>query len=246
MEHQQLWFTALLNNILGGPVTALLSAVGQPPHDPAHPIANHFAMQVLVVLVIVILLALVRMKVSMDHPGKLQQSFELLIDGIQGMLDDIVGHGGKQFIPMLFTLALFIFLCNISGVIPSLYTPTEEIAATLGLALVAFTYYNFQGIHHHGVLGHIKTSYMGPMLAIAPLMLPIEIVGHLARILSLSVRLYANMLAGHNVTMIFTGMVPLGVPIIFEGLHVMVGAMQSYIFIILTTVYLAGAVADEH
>jgi len=103
--------------------------------DPAHPIANHFAMQVLVVLVIAILLGLVRMKVSMDQPTKLQQSFELLIDGIQGMLDDIVGHGGKQFIPMLFTLALFIFLCNISGVIPSLYTPTEEIAATLGLAL---------------------------------------------------------------------------------------------------------------
>jgi len=245
MEHQ-LWFTALLNGILGGPVTALLNAVGHPPADPAHPIANPFAMQVLAAILIMAILGVVRAGVSMDKPGKLQQFFELLIDGIDGMLEEIVGHGGRPFIPMLFTLAIFIFLCNILGIIPSLETPTDQVAVTLGLAMVSFVYYNYWGIHHHGVIGYIKASFMGPMLAIAPLMFPIEVVSHLARVLSLSVRLMANMIAGHNITLIFMGLVPLGLPILFEGLHLAVGALQAYVFIMLTTVYLAGAVAEEH
>ncbi len=246
MEHQQLWFTALLNSVLGGPIAALMAAVGHPAADPAHPIANHYAMQVFAALVIMVILGVVRAGISMDRPGKLQQFFELIIDGIDGMLDEIVGHGAKVFIPMLFTLALFIFLCNILGIIPSLATPTDQVSATLGLALVAFVYYNYWGIHHHGVRGYIKASFMGPMMAIAPLMLPIEIVSHLARVLSLSVRLMANMIAGHNITLIFAGLVPLGLPILFEGLHMAVGALQAYVFIMLTTVYLAGAVAEEH
>lgn len=246
MEHQQLWFTAILNSVFGVPVTALLDALGHSPADPAHPIPNHFAMQVLAVLIIMALLGVVRMGVSMDKPGKLQQFFELLIDGIDGMLGEIVGHGGRPFIPMLFTLAIFIFLCNVLGIIPSLQTPTDQVAVTLGLALVAFVYYNYWGIHHHGVWGYIKASFMGPMWAIAPLMFPIEVVSHLARVLSLSVRLMANMIAGHNITLIFMGLVPLGLPILFEGLHVAVGALQAYVFIMLTTVYLAGAVAEEH
>jgi F-type H+-transporting ATPase subunit a len=246
MEHQQLWFTALLNSVFGGPIGALLTAIGQPPADPAHPIANHFAMQVLAALILMGILGVVRVGVSMDRPGKLQQFFELLIEGIDGMLEEIMGHGGRTFIPMLFTLALFIFLSNILGIIPSLETPTDQIAVTLGLALVSFVYYNYWGIHHHGVFGYIKASFMGPMMAIAPLMLPIEIVSHLARVLSLSVRLMANMIAGHNITLIFMGLVPLGLPIMFEGLHLAVGALQAYVFVMLTAVYLAGAVAEEH
>ena len=153
-------------------------------------------MQVLAVLIIMVVLGAVRGAVSMDKPGKLQQFFELLIEGIDGMLEEIVGHGGRPFIPMLFTLAIYIFLCNILGIIPTLETPTDQVGVTLGLALVSFVYYNYWGIHHHGVLGYIKASFMGPMLAIAPLMFPIEVVSHLARVLSLSVRLMANMIAG--------------------------------------------------
>lgn len=246
MEHQQLWFTSLLNNVLAGPVTALLNAIGYPPADPAHPIANHFAMQVFAVLAIMVLLGVVRAGISMDRPGKLQQFFELLIDGIDGMLDEIVGHGGRTFIPLLLTLAMFIFICNILGTIPSLKTPTDQVTVTLGLAMVSFVYYNYWGIHHHGVFGYIKASFLGPMWAISWLMFPIELVSHVARVLSLSVRLMANMIASHNITLIFIGLVPLGLPILFEGLHLAVAALQAYVFIMLTTVYLAGAVAEEH
>jgi len=244
MEHE-LWFTALLNGILGGPVSALLEALGFPPESPAHPIPNFVAMQILAAGVMVILLSLARRRLSVDKPGGLQQTFEMLSEAIGEQSDDIVGHGGRRFVPLLFTLAMFIFLCNILGIIPTLETPTDQISVTVGCALVAFCYYNFWGARHHGV-GHYMKTFMGPIAIMAPLMVPIEIVSHLARVLSLSVRLYANMLAGHQVTLVFTSLVPLLVPVVFEGLHIFVAALQAFIFILLTMIYLAGAVSEEH
>src|SRR5207248_7452932 len=105
-------------------------------------------------------------------------------------------------------------------------------------------YYHLQGIKKNG-LAYFK-YFAGPMIALAPLMIPIELVSHLARVLSLTVRLYANMFAGDMVTLVFFSLIPLGVPIIFLGLHMGVSLLQTYIFVLLTTVYLAGAVAEEH
>jgi F-type H+-transporting ATPase subunit a len=244
MEHE-LWFTALLNGVLGVPVSAMLTALGFPPESPAHPIPNHVAMQILAALVIVILLTLVRSRLSVDKPGGLQQAFEMIVEGIAGQLDDIVGHGGKKFVGLLFTLAIFIFVCNVLGIIPGFATPTDQISVTAGCALVAFFYYNYWGARHHGILHYMKT-FMGPIPLMAPLMIPIEIVSHLARVLSLSVRLYANMLAGHQVTLVFASLVPVLVPVVFEGLHIFVAALQAFIFILLTMIYLAGAVSEEH
>jgi F-type H+-transporting ATPase subunit a len=242
---QQLWFTVILNRLLGGPVTALLQALGLPPEAPEHPIPNYVAMQVLVVLIIMLLLLVVRRRLSVDKPGKLQQVMEMLVEGIGGQAEEIIGHGGKQFVPLLFTLGLFIFLCNVLGMIPTLETPTGEIFVTVGCAMAALLYYHYWGIRHHGVFGYLRT-FMGPVLAIGPLMLVIELVSHLARGLSLSVRLWANMVAGHNISLIFMTLVPVAVPVVFEGLHLFVGLLQAYIFVLLTMVYLAGAVAEEH
>ena len=114
----------------------------------------------------------------------------------------------------------------------------------LGCAIVAFLYYQAQGFKHAGI-GYLK-HFAGPMLILAPLMIPIEIISHLARVLSLTIRLFANMFAGDMVTLVFFSLVPLGVPIIFLGLHIGVSFLQTYIFVLLTTVYLAGAVAEEH
>jgi F-type H+-transporting ATPase subunit a len=244
MEHE-LWFTVVLNTVLGVPVSALLTALGFPPESPAHPIPNHVAMQVLAALLIVIVLTLVRSRLSVDKPGSLQQFFEMITEGIGGQLDDIVGHGSRKFIPLLFTLAIFIFVCNVLGIIPGFATPTDQITVTAGCALVAFCYYNYWGARHHGI-GHYLKTFMGPIPILAPLMIPIELVSHLARVLSLSIRLYANMLAGHQVTLVFTGLVPLLVPVVFEGLHIIVAALQAFIFVLLTMIYLAGAVSEEH
>ena len=242
---QQLWFTAILNRLLGGPVTALLQALGIPPESPEHPIPNYVAMQVLVVLIIMVLLLVVRRRLSVDKPGKLQQVMEMLVEGIGAQAEEIIGHGGKQFVPLLFTLGIFIFLCNVLGMIPTLETPTSEIFVTVGCAMAALLYYHYWGIRHHGVFGYLRT-FMGSVLAIGPLMLVIELVSHLARGLSLSVRLWANMVAGNNISLIFMTLVPLAVPVVFEGLHLFVGLLQAYIFVLLTMVYLAGAVAEEH
>jgi F-type H+-transporting ATPase subunit a len=110
--------------------------------------------------------------------------------------------------------------------------------------MVAFFYYQAQGFKHAGVK-YLK-HFAGPMPILAPLMIPIEIISHLARMLSLTVRLYANMFAGDLVTLVFISLVPLGIPVLFLGLHTFVSFLQAYIFVLLTTVYVAGAVAEEH
>jgi F-type H+-transporting ATPase subunit a len=188
---------------------------------------------------------------SVERPGRIQQLMELLFEGIESQSQEIIGHGdhgapdGKQFAPLLFTLGLYIFLCNALGTIPIFETPTDQIMVTAGCALVAFMYYNFWGIRHHGILGYAK-SFLGPVWWLAPLMLIIELISHLARALSLSVRLYANMLAGHRITLVFFSLIPVVLPSFFGALHIAVGALQAFIFVLLTTIYLSGAVSEAH
>ena len=244
MEHE-LWLTALLNRLFAGPVVSLLGLFGIHPESPSHPISNQLAMELLVVLILMALMAWLRANLSHDRPGKAQQLFELLVEGLGTQGEEIIGHEARHFLPLLFTLAIFIFFCNVLGIIPTLETPTDQISVTLGCALVAFTYYNYWGVRHHGLLSYLKT-FLGPVLYLAPLMTVIELISHFARLLSLSVRLYANMLAGHQITLVFFALIPLVIPAIFTGLHVFVGALQAYIFVLLTMVYLAGAVAEEH
>ncbi len=244
MEHE-LWLTAFLNHILGKPVAGFLRALGIPPQSPDHPITNYFAMELLVVVFIMALLAWLRTRLSSDRPGRIQQFLEVIIEAIGTQCDEIIGHGSSQFVPLLFTLALFIFPSNVMGEIPHLETPTSMIPVTLGCALVTFTYYNLWGFRHHGPGGYLKT-FLGPVWWLAPLMFLIELISHMARALSLSVRLYANMLAGENITDVFRSLLPLVLPAVFMALHVAVGALQTFIFLLLTTVYLAGAVSHEH
>lgn len=244
MEHE-LWLTSFLNNILGKPVTSFLQAIGIHPETPGRPIPNYFAMELLVVVFVMALLAWLRSQLSSDRPGKIQQVVELIVDGLETQCEEIIGHGGRQFVPLLLTLVVFIFPSNVLGEIPHLETPTAVIKVTLGCALVAFTYYNFWGIRHHGPRGYLKT-FMGPVWWLAPLMLVIELISHLARALSLSVRLYANMLAGENITAVFFSLVPVALPAVFMGLHIAVGALQTFIFVLLTMVYLSGAVSEGH
>jgi F-type H+-transporting ATPase subunit a len=114
-----------------------------------------------------------------------------------------------------------------------------------GLGRPHFSYYNFYGVREQGVIGYIK-HFCGPIWWMAPLLLPIEIVSHLARVMSLSVRLYANMFAGDLVTLVFFSLIPIGIPIIFLGLHLFVSLIQAFVFMLLTMIYLSLAVAHEH
>jgi F-type H+-transporting ATPase subunit a len=241
---EQLWFTQILNHIFGPAVTALLRALSIQPKHPAAPISNSLSMEVLVFCFLVVLFVLVRSLLSVDKPGGLQHMFELAEVFIQNQSNEIIGHHSEPYTPFLTALLLFILFCNLIGLIPGFESPTAVVIVPLGCAICAFVYYQFQGFKHAGI-GYLK-HFAGPMPAIAPLMLPIELISHLARVLSLTVRLYANMFAGDMVTLVFVSLVPIGVPILFLGLHMFVSLLQTYIFVLLATVYLQGAVVDEH
>jgi F-type H+-transporting ATPase subunit a len=241
---EQLWFTEILNRFLAGPITALMRAVHIEPTHPQAPITDSFSMELLVFLFLVTLFALVRSRLSVESPNGLQHVFEGVHAFIQGQSEEIIGHGSESFTPFLVVLALFILICNLIGLIPGFESPTAVPVVPLGCAICAFVYYQTQGFKHHGI-AYLK-HFMGPMWWLAILMIPIEIISHFARMLSLTIRLFANMYAGDMVTLVFFSLVPVGIPILFLGLHLGVSFLQAYIFVLLTTVYLSGAVAEEH
>ena len=242
---EQLWFTALLNQFLGGPVTALLEALHIQPKYPQTPIPNSVAMEILVFLFLVVLFLLVRSRLSVDQPGGLQQIFEGAHGFVEGQSQEVIGHHSEGFTPFLVALGFFILTSNLLGLIPGFESPTgASPTVPLGCAICAFVYYQAQGFKHAGI-GYLK-HFLGPVWWLSWLMLPIELISHMARMLSLTIRLYANMFAGDMVTLVFFSLIPLGVPILFLGLHIGVSLLQTYIFVLLTTVYLQGAVADEH
>jgi F-type H+-transporting ATPase subunit a len=241
---EQLWFTALLNRLFGVPVLHLLLALGIHPKHPVTPISNSFAMEALVALLLTSLFLAVRSRLSVEQPGGLQLSMEWIEGFVGGMGDEIIGHHYRPYHSYLVTLGLFILSCNLIGMIPGFESPTAVAIVPLGCALLTWFYYHFQGLRTNG-FGYFK-HFMGPVWWLSPLMLPIEIFSHTARLLSLTVRLFANMFAGEMVTLVFFSLIPIGVPIIFEGLHVGVSLIQTYIFVILTCVYLGEATAHAH
>jgi F-type H+-transporting ATPase subunit a len=243
--HEELWFTKILNDLLGGAAASLLHALGIHPHSETRPIPNYVAMEILVALVVVAVFLYLRTRLSMDRPGVLQHFFELFYDFVGGVARDQCGHHGQKFTPMVMTLGVFILASNLIGLVPSLESPTMFIYVTLGCAMLAWLYYHYQGFRIMGVGGYLK-HFGGPVWWLSPLMFPIEVVSHCGRPLSLSVRLYANMYAGEQVFLVFLGLVPIGIPMIFIGLHTFVAFLQTYIFMLLTLIYLGGASHEEH
>ena len=188
---------------------------------------------------------MLRSSLSVDKPGKLQHVFELIHGFVTEQADDQIGHGGHKHIVLFETLFVFLLLANLIGLIPGFMSPTQAVYVPAGCALVAFLYYNLIGLKKNGLWGYTK-HFFGPIPLMAPLMFPIEIISHLARPLSLTVRLFANMYAGEQVTLVFLSLTYLFGPAVFMGLHVFVSLLQAYIFVLLTMMYVAGAVAEEH
>jgi F-type H+-transporting ATPase subunit a len=206
---------------------------------------NVLTMEVVVVAFLVLVFVLVRARMSVERPGGLQHLTELLHEFISNQSADIIGPHSERFTPLLSAFFLFILFGNLIGLIPGLESPTANPAVPLGCALVAFIYYNYHGVREQGPVGYAK-HFLGPVSWLSPLMLPIEIVGNLARVMSLTIRLFANMFAGDKVTLVFISLIPIGVPVIFLLLHTGVSFLQAYIFTLLVTIYLSGAVAHEH
>ena len=242
---EQLAFTQFLNHLFGAQVLALLQALHIQPKHPATPISDSFAMEVLVFLLLTLFFSAARMRLSVDSPSSVQHVAEAIEGFVGDMAAETIGHHYQRYLPYLVTLGLFILVGNLIGLVPGLESPTGVPIVPLGCAVVTWFYYNYQGIRENGLLGYLK-HFMGPVWWLAPLLFLIEVCSHLARVMSLTIRLFANMFAGEMVTLVFFSLIPLFVPIIFMGLHIFVALIQTYIFVLLACVYLGEATAHEH
>ena len=191
-----------------------------------------------------IFFVLVRLSLNVENPGTIQQLAEMLHGFVSDQADSIIGHGAQQFVMFTTVVLLFVLSCNLLGMVPGLLAPTSRATVPLGVALVCWFYYHYYGLRENGI-GYLK-QFLGPIWWISWMMLPIELISHLARVLSLTVRLYANMFAGEMVTMVFFSLIPVGVPVIFMGLHLGVALLQAYIFMLLTMIYVSQSVAHDH
>ena len=250
---EQLWFTEILNRFLAGPVTAMLGLLHITPKHPQAPITNSFAMELLVALLLIAVFLLLRSRLSVDSPGALQHIFEGTEGFVLGQSREIIGHHSEPYTAFFAIVFIFILACNLIGLIPGFESPTGVPVVPLGCAICSFLYYHTQGFKHSGpkYLLHFFGPPMEGMplfarIPLAMLMLPIELVSHTARLLSLTVRLWANIFAGDLITLVFLSMIPIGVPIVFMGLHMVVAVLQAYVFMLLSIIYVSGAVAEEH
>jgi F-type H+-transporting ATPase subunit a len=250
---EQLWFTKLLNSFFASPVTAFLRMLHIPVKHPDYPISNSFAMELLVFFFLIALFLLLRSRLSVESPGGLQHSFEVVEGFVLGQSQEIIGHHSEPYTPFFAIVFIFILVCNLIGLIPGFESPTGVPIVPLGCAICSFLYYHAQGFKHAGpkyLLHFFGPPMEGmPLIArilLAALMLPIELISHFARLLSLTVRLWANIFAGDLITFVFFSMIPIGIPILFSGLHVLVAVLQAYVFMLLSIIYVSGAVAEEH
>jgi F-type H+-transporting ATPase subunit a len=233
MEHE--------TSILYGPVNALWHSV---QHAYAWDIPDHVIMAFLVLVISSILFPLASRRISRDNPGPLQHMLELTLQGLKDLLHDIVGHDSDRFLDIIAAFTVFIFISNIFGLFFFLAPPTSNPNTTFALSISAFLYYNYQGIKHQGLLHYLK-HFGGPIWWLFPLMFPIEMIGNFARILSLGMRLFGNIFGEHTATGIFTGLIPVIVPWPMMALGIFGALLQTFVFIMLTMVYISGAVAAE-
>ena len=268
--------TELVNRLLGPWAVALLTALHIKPENPNLPIPEHVVMAGVVFILGTILALFLRSRLSVEKPGASQQIAEMLLTnplgfGIKDLLEENVHHGAIKLVPFVGTISVFVLLSNLLGVIPLFASPTGNKTVPLACASLTFLYFNWQGIRHHGAGKYLLTFAGSPHKfadwLLAFLLFPVEIVSTSARVLSLTVRLWANILASDLLYSIFLSLFtmatvaawsksvvfgiivavfPATIPIAFIGLHIFVSIIQSYIFTVLPAVYLGLATADEH
>ena len=234
-----------MNHLFAGPVDKVLAVLHVTPQYAQAPITNAVAMELLLFVGLLAYFVAIRLTLSVEKPGAVQHLAEMTHEFVSGQGEQIIGHGYERFTNYLTVLLLFILLANLMGLLsPWLESPTANVAVPLGLALVTFVYYHFHGVRANG-FGYIK-QFLGPVWWLYWLLFPIEVISHLARVLSLTVRLYANMFAGDLLTLAFFSLIPVGVPLLFLGLHLGVAVVQAYVFMLLAAIYLSLAVSHEH
>jgi F-type H+-transporting ATPase subunit a len=196
------------------------------------------------VMIVLVVIAFAASRGLQLIPSGLQNFMEVVVTGVENLIDETMGHKGRAYFPLIATFALFILVSNLIGLIPGFYPPTANLNTNGALALTVFAMTHIVGFKEHGV-SYLK-HFMGPILLLAPLMFIIEIIGHLARPLSLSLRLFGNMYGHEIVLMIFLALVPFLLPIPMMLMGVLVAFIQTFVFTLLAMIYIAGALEEGH
>jgi F-type H+-transporting ATPase subunit a len=276
MEEHVSWLTQFVNHYLSGVALALLHALHIQPSHPDLPIPESVVMCMVVFLIGALGTLWLRPRLSVDNPGGAQQIAELLFTnplgfGIKDLLEENAHDKKGKYIAMVGSVSVFILLANLLSVFPAFSAPTAEKTVPLGCAIVIFLYFNWQGIKHHTV-GYYLLTFAGSPRTLGDwllgiLLFPVELISTAARILSLTVRLWANIFASDLLYVIFLGLLvapvtwgwekspvlglalgifPAFIPIAFIGLHIFVAIIQTYVFTLLPSIYIGIATADEH
>ena len=206
-------------------------------------IGEHVLYTWLVMAILILVAFLASRSISMV-PSGVQNLMEVVVTGIDGLIEETMGKEGKAYFPLIATFALFILFCNLIGLFPGFYPPTANLNTNAALALTVFVLTHVVGFRKHGI-GYLK-HFMGPIIWLAPLMFVIEIIGHIARPLSLTLRLFGNMYGHEVVLMIFIALVPLFLPIPMMLMGVLIAFIQTFVFTLLSMIYIAGALEEAH
>lgn len=237
MEHNP-----LIAGMINGLIRFIARALGFRLN--ADPLPAHLIMALIVTVILVIFFKLTVRNLSL-FPKKMQTLLETIYLFFRDHVDDVIGPEGRKFIPALGTLGLFIALANLIGLLPEMSSPTANMNVPAGCAAFIFLYYHAQGVKKHGFFGYLKT-FTGPKWWLGWLFAPIEIISHFSRPLSLTVRLFCNIFGEDLVIIIIVSLVPFIAPLPMMAMAIFTSLLQAYIFIMLSSVYLAGAVASEH
>lgn len=196
------------------------------------------------VMIFLLLLSLLATRSLKTVPGGLQNFMEVVVGGIENMIDETMGEKGKPFYPLIATLAIFILVSNLIGLIPGFFPPTANINTTAACAVIVFFSTHFVGIRNHGF--HYLKHFLGPVLWLAPLMFFIEVIGHLSRVISLTLRLFGNMNGHELVLMVFFALAPFLIPLVMMVFGVLVSFIQAFVFMLLTMIYIQGSLEEAH
>ncbi|NJD92173.1 MAG: F0F1 ATP synthase subunit A [Geobacter sp.] len=196
------------------------------------------------IIALLAIISIMATKALKAVPGGLQNFMEVIIGGIENMIVETMGEHGRPFFPLIATLAIFILVSNLIGLIPGFFPPTANINTTAACAVVVFVMTHVVGIKEHGA-SYVK-HFMGPIIWLAPMMFFIEVIGHLSRVVSLTLRLFGNMNGHELVLMIFFGLAPFLVPIPMMLMGVLVSFIQAFVFMLLAMIYIQGSLEHAH
>jgi len=242
LEHS-LFIVDFFNKIVGKPLAFLLSLAGIEVKNPEHLVPDYIVMCLIVAAVLILFFGLASRRLNLV-PSKLQNILELIIKAFESILVEMIGERGKKYLPLIATIGLFILSCNLLGLVPGFMSPTSKLNVTLGCALVVFFYYHWQGIRSQGLFKYLK-HFAGPTPLLAPLLLPIEIISHFSRPVSLSLRLFGNIFAEELLIVVIASIIPFFLPLPFMAIAIFTATIQAFVFVLLACIYIGGAVAHE-